>query len=129
MFYILNTIDRNTLFISCRVKQFFQKLSSFFQVILNKYGAVCKSKIKFEPSVLVKKLYDIVEMNHLNSANESSTSWSMISDNFVLNEENILITCRLIIRLLLLGDEKDSKIDKELKENVLAFFKVVLFHK
>lgn len=72
----------------------------------------------------MKKLFDIIEINNLNSANESSTSWSMVSDNFVLNEENILITCRLMIRLLMSNDEKEIKIDKDLRDNVLAFLKV-----
>jgi len=45
----------------------------------------------------------------------------MISDNFVLSEENILVVCRLSLRMAL---GEDYKCDKELKELIFGVFKV-----
>ena len=95
---------------------------------MDKYGSACKSKIKAETGSLVKNLFAIIEINHLTSSkglkSTASIKWSMIADNFILTEENIVITCRLLLRILFLNDEKDVKIEKDLKESVLAFFKV-----
>ncbi len=84
-----------------------------------------RPKLKFDnSSQLLKGLVDIVELNHLRtsvSAKTRTKTWSMISDNFVLSEENILVVCRLSLRMAL---GEDYKCDKELKELILGVFKV-----
>ncbi len=87
--------------------------------------ATPKPKLKLDnSSQLLKGLVDIVELNHLRtsvSAKSRTKTWSMISDNFVLSEENILVVCRLSLRMAL---GEDYKCDKELKELIFGVFKV-----
>ncbi len=65
-----------------------------------------------------------MELNHLTAPVSSQSriqSWSMIADNFIMSEENILIVCRVILRMAI---SEDSKCDKELKEIIFGIFKV-----
>ena len=119
---------------SCSNNNFiYQNLKYFsFLVILKRYFPCSNLKFKLDANEMVEKLYDIIELNNLivptGSLPTNAITWSMISDNLILNEENILISCCLMLRLILMNEnDVKSPIDKEIKGDVIKFFKVGYF--
>jgi hypothetical protein len=74
---------------------------------------------------LIENSFLMIEMNNLvatvNGASTESIAWSNLSDNFKLSEENLLISCRLILRLILTADVAD--LQNDLLKRVLDFFR------
>ena len=66
----------------------------------------------------------MIKINNLiatESSNAYTITWPMLADNFIVKEENILVICRLLLRLVV---NDDAKIEGDLKDRVLNFFKV-----
>ena len=67
---------------------------------------------------LIKHLFQMIKLNNCDLISSIPTrliSWSLCSDNIILSEENILISSRVLIRLLN---------ESTLKEQIYTFFQV-----
>ena len=75
-------------------------------------------------SKMIQKLFEMIKINNLiatESSNAYTITWSMLADNFIVKEENILVICKLLLRLIV---NDDARLESDLKDRILNFFKV-----
>lgn len=87
---------------------------------------ICQPK-EFNPCEYVKILYEMIKFKHSEImnivVNKSVKSWSIVSKNAYLTDENILIASRVLIRII--KDNQKNSDMQALKEPVFKMFKVI----